>query len=428
MCVLWWEVGVPLATESLNETGRKVSAAKSGGDEKNIVTIDLSSFLCPRCPMRLAIKHGAGATPITLDVPDGADGVATVAALTAAVEAATGVLARSQKLLARGRVLAPPTAPLSAFTGVIDGATLMLLATGGGAPPTAGAAAATARLAARRAADAAAGTAATAPTASLATRARGWAATGVVSLRGAGLIELPVEAVVATATAVDVGGNSLPSLPAALATAMPGVTRLRADHNQLTCVDALPGGLTALNLAFNPALARVPPCVSACVGLVTLNLASCGLTDLPPSLGALTRLTELSVADNTLKGLPEALFEGCGVLASLDARRNAITSLPACLGRPRGGAALSLVALQLDANKIAALPAGMLAACTRLCDLSLSANPLTAATLAADPGFPAYDARRIATANLRLGARVGVDGAFRGAADEEVWAKHAGGK
>ena len=374
-------------------------------------------------PMRLTIKHGA--TPVTLDVPDGA--VATVATLTAAVEVATGILARSQKLLARGRVLAPPTAPLSSFTGVTDGATLMLLATGGGAPPTAGAAAATARLAARRAADGAAGAAATAPTASLATRSRGWAATGVVSLRGAGLMELPAEAVVATATTVDVGGNSLRSLPPRLATAMPAITRLRADHNQLMCVQALPGGLTALDLAFNAALVRVPQCIALCAGLVTLNLASCGLTDLPPSLGALNRLTELNVADNALTGLLDALFEGCGSLASLDARRNAITSLPACLGRP-SGAALSLIALQLDANKVAALPAGMLAACTRLCDLSLSANPLTAATLAADPGFPAYDQRRMAAANRRLGARVGVDGAFRGAADGEAWAKHAGGK
>lgn len=371
--------------------------------------------------MRITVKHGSAT--VAVDLPDGQPH--TVADLTAAVEAATGVFARHQKLVARGRVLAPPTAPLAAF-GVGDGSSLMLLARGG-AGPTVGGAAAAAHVAARRAADAAAGAAATAPTAPLAVRARGWAATGVVSLRGEPGLQgtLPPEALIAHATAVDVGGAGLASLPAALAAAMPRVTRLRADHNALTDVPALPPGLTALDLGYNP-LQFVPAAVAACAALVTLDLSSCGLAALPPSIGDLTRLTALNVAGNQLSSLPAELFTGCTALASLDARRNAIASLPARLGA--AGAAPSLSALNLDSNRLAALPPGMLAACTRLCDLSLESNPLTAQALAADPDYPAYDARRVAAANRRLGARVGAEGAWKGAADGEAWAKHAGGK
>lgn len=322
-----------------------------------------------------------------------------------------------QKLVHKGRILAGKAA-LSA-AGVTDGATVLLLgasgATAGGA--TVGGAAAAAAAGAKRAADGKAALAALGGGArSAADRGARWAALGVVALRGEGVADLDCvpEAASAVATTVDAGANALAALPPAFAAVFPRVARLRLDRNRLTGLPALPLTLTSIDLDGNP-LGRVPASLAALPRLARLSLERCGLTALPPTL-ALPALQELIVADNELAELPASLA-GCPALARLDARGNRATSVdPALATLP------ALKCLMLDGNRLTALPPGFLAAATALSDLSLAGNELTLASLrAADPaGHASFDARRVATANARLAARVDPDGGgWRAVADGE---------
>ena len=62
-----------------------------------------------------------------------------------------------------------------------------------------------------------------------------WAKTGIISLRDAGLAELPgsVWAVGSAARTADFGGNALTALPAGVAS-LTGLSRLRLSHNALS--------------------------------------------------------------------------------------------------------------------------------------------------------------------------------------------------
>lgn len=53
-----------------------------------------------------------------------------------------------------------------------------------------------------------------------------------------------------------------------------------------------------------------------------------------------------------------------------------------------------LKVLQLDGNRIEALPPGLLGGCVSLHTLSLHDNPITPAQLEASPGFEGYSSRR----------------------------------
>ena len=61
--------------------------------------------------------------------------------------------------------------------------------------------------------------------------------------------------------------------------------------------------------------------------LRVLNLNHCGLTSLPPTLGALTNLRELRLAHNRLSGLPKEIGS-LKRLQKLDADHNQLAAIP----------------------------------------------------------------------------------------------------
>lgn len=286
------------------------------------------------------------------------------------LEARTGLIARKQKVMAKGKVVSQNPQATLAAAGITSGAKLMLLAAAGGATgggssaqplqPSAGAAALAAAqlerakaLAARRAAlgggpptsaAAAAAVVARPPPlqqrqGSMQQRAAAWAKTGIASVRDLGLAELPPElfdaAVAGSIRVLDAGGCRLTALPPSMA-ALSGLHRLRLagsslredtldwaalaslaslsalslDRNQLAALPVQACALStlrALSLSGNAELAALPPQVSRLASLRLLALAGCALAELPPQLGACSALEELDVRDNRLAALPPEL-------------------------------------------------------------------------------------------------------------------------
>jgi hypothetical protein len=413
--------------------------------------------------MKITVQHAGKA--IQVDLPD----EATPDDLRTLLVEHTGVLVRAQKLLHKGKVLPFPGLPRStpaaalapkvtlASLGISGGAKLMLLASGGGGGATTAGAAA---LAASRAAAAQATATKRAAVAVAAGAAGGrggggggclavdwaargavWAKTGVITLRDAGLTDLPEAAlgpaVAAAATAADLGSNrGLAALPPAIGQ-WTRLTRLRLSGTGLAALPDSFAGLTRLEtvLLDRAALAAVPPVLRRLPALRVLSLAHNPLLAMldsgagdggegndggdastaapwPPCLEV------LDVSHCRLTALPAGLGASCPRLSLVDARTNAIgPHLPPDLGR--------VATLRLDANRVEGLPPGFLGGPTsRVAVLSLRDNPITAEALRATDGFAAYDARRVAAANKRLAGRTVAEGggsAFSEGADALEW-------
>ena len=102
-----------------------------------------------------------------------------------------------------------------------------------------------------------------------------------------------------------------------------------------------------------------------------LDLRGLGLMELPASVGELTQLQSLNVADNQLTALPEAIGR-LTQLQELDVWANQLTALPELLGR-----LTQLPSLHVWGNQLTALPEA-LGRLTQLQSLNVAHNQLTA--------------------------------------------------
>ena len=119
--------------------------------------------------------------------------------------------------------------------------------------------------------------------------------------------------------------------------------------------------LTELDLAHNQ-LASLPPELAQLANLTRLNLAHNQLASLPPGIGQLAKLQVLDLSNNQLAALPPELGQ-LASLTRLDLSHNPLASLP-----PELGQLASLTRLYLAHNRLASLPPelGQLASLTRL--------------------------------------------------------------
>ncbi|KAK9825664.1 hypothetical protein WJX81_007931 [Elliptochloris bilobata] len=377
--------------------------------------------------MKLTVSHGKANHE--LDVSPNT----TLHALKQLLEALTGALARSQKLICKGRVLGGGDLTVIGAK-LKDGAKLMLLTSGSGALTQGQAAAAQvqrekAAAARRRASEALAQRASQQAMASsgapamLQARAAVWAKTGVIALRGEQppLSQLPPAAMTITSTRVaDFGNNALEALPAALGS-LAALQRLRLSQNRLT-VAGMPTGalaplqhLVVLALDHNR-LDALPVEVCALPRLQRLDVSANALATLPAAVSQLTSLRALVAGQNRLTALPPELG-ACTLLQELDARQNRLSELPAALGR-----LTHLQELLLDDNRLAAVPAALLQGCAALATLSLHSNPITMEALRASEGFQDFDARRCQKHDKQMTMRVmAPQGGFDEGADAVDW-------
>lgn len=116
----------------------------------------------------------------------------------------------------------------------------------------------------------------------------------------------------------------------------------------------------------------VPPALLAGRALTNLNLARCGLTEVPRGVQLLQSLTDLNLGGNRIAAIAED--SGLWALRSLrklSLNRNQLRSLPQAVLR----LAPSLTSLDLSHNRLEELPAGVLAL-HGLGALALSGNPI----------------------------------------------------
>ena len=344
-------------------------------------------------------------------------------------------LARNMRLIAKGKTLADKDTVAAA--GLSDGAKLMMLA--GGAPVVsavckrsrgectplfadAPGAQGTAALSAARGARAPA-VAAPAPLAPGGTAARhaAWSATGLVTLRDAGLTEVPGEvwAVGGVARCLDLCGNPRLGGVGPQVAALGNLTRLHLSGCGLVDAavawDAVCSLSRLQNLVLDQnALTRLPDALGALAALTRLSVAQNALVELPASLCSLASLQTLDVSGNALAALPQDLGS-CSALEELVLTSNRVTALPASLAK-----CLALKVLSADTNHIscAGVPSELLRGCGALTTLSLHGNPCTIEELREIDGYAELDARRRAKADKVLQGRVlGAASAFDEGAD-----------
>lgn len=370
------------------------------------------------------VKHGPATVVIDHLTPS-----ATLRQLQEAIEGATGVMVRKQKLLHKGKQLTAlaPTTTLAA-AGVTAGAKLMLIATAGAAAPTQGAVAMQAvhraraealktRLASRPAVPPPAP-----PAGAMEARAAAWKKTGIASLRDLKLAELPAQlwACGDALRVADLGGNRLTALPPSLS-ALARLQKLRLSLNALADSgmpwDALASltQLVVLALDHN-ALTTLPAALGGLTNLQKLAVDHNALTALPEELGNLTALRALSVGANALAALPPALGR-CIALEELDAAGNAIPEIPAAFSTLK-----ALRTLNLTGNRVGAVPPAVLTGARSLATLALHGCPITMEELRETPGFAAFEARRVAKYDKQVDMKVlGQGGGFHDAADVHEW-------
>jgi Leucine-rich repeat (LRR) protein len=279
--------------------------------------------------LSLQVKHGSAMISL-----DQLTETSTLLQLQEAIEHATGVMARKQKLLCKGRVLtALPASTTLKTAHVVNGAKIMLLTTAGGAQSQGAAALQAsqkakmealkerlkssngARVTSSSSSLLATTTAATAST--MQARIDAWSKTGIAALRDLKLTELPPEMFTNTLCCdnirvLDLGGNNFSALP-------PSISNLKK--------------LQKLRLSFNLLTDQGMPWDALCsmTQLVVLALDHNNLVEILESISNLFNLQKLTLDHNNLARLPEKAFSGLVSLKALTLNANLLIQLPTSL-------------------------------------------------------------------------------------------------
>lgn len=170
------------------------------------------------------------------------------------------------------------------------------------------------------------------------------------------------------------------------------LTHLDMSNNRMTGMAAMaellpfPPTLVTLNLSGNRFLKLPDRFFLAFPLLENLSLASCGLSVLPPDVGAATRLKRLDVSSNYLRSLPKEFGRllSRGTLTALDLSHNELEQLPADLARLQ--LHLKLRRLDLSGNPfVRQLPVPRPTAATPQSSLATTNEPLPGAPPARSP-------------------------------------------
>lgn len=153
-------------------------------------------------------------------------------------------------------------------------------------------------------------------------------------------------------------------------------TRVGRENPQFS-VDALPNFtlLTSFNASSFSLPGQIPNWFGQRLGsLQVLDLRSCGIIGIvPPSLGNLTNLTSLYLADNRLNGSIPSSFASLKNLSTLDISSNSLSGpIPPGIGNLSG-----LQHLNLSGNKLSGSLPGQLGDLGNLVNLDLSFNDLS---------------------------------------------------
>ena len=177
---------------------------------------------------------------------------------------------------------------------------------------------------------------------------------------------------------LDLGGNSLASLPANVFNDLPSLQTLDLDGNSLASLSANAfdglSSLERLDLSGNSLTSLPANVFNGLSSLQTLDLSDNSLASVPAdAFNGLPSLRTLTMSDNSLASVPADAFNGLPSLRTLTMSRNSLTSVPAKAfsGVP------SLQTLQLSTNSLTSMHVEAFAGLTSLTGLNLSENSLS---------------------------------------------------
>uniref|UniRef100_A0A0E0QZX2 Leucine-rich repeat-containing N-terminal plant-type domain-containing protein n=1 Tax=Oryza rufipogon TaxID=4529 RepID=A0A0E0QZX2_ORYRU len=245
---------------------------------------------------------------------------------------------------------------------------------------------------------------------------------------------------------LDVSNNCIEAIPQEIA-ALRSLQKLILTANDiadgniswegLTCVQTL----TVLSLSQNRTRVMLGQQYQRCQGNLS-TVADYGpagkaqLVTLPSSLGSITHLRELRIANNRLENLPVEI----GLLKHLEiliANNNRITSLPSSIGGCESlnevdlssnhlaelpeafGNLQHLKALSVRNNGLTSLPSAFFIKCSQLITLDLHGTEITNDVLRQVDGWEEFDERRRKKHQKQLDFRVGSSGVFDEGADDD---------
>ncbi|KAG8091812.1 hypothetical protein GUJ93_ZPchr0012g19803 [Zizania palustris] len=250
-------------------------------------------------------------------------------------------------------------------------------------------------------------------------RSERWKLTGIIALSDCSLKAVPEEVwdCGSSIRVLDCSNNCIESIPQEIAA-------LKSLHKLILTANDITDG----NISWEGLL-----CVQT---LTVLSLSQNRLVTLPSSLGSLTYLRELRIANNRLENLPVEI----GLLKHLEllvASNNRITSLPSSIGDceslievdlssnllvelPEAFVNLQyLKALHLRNNGLTSLPSNLFKKCWRLITLDLHGTGITNDVLRQVEGWEEFDERRRKKHQKQLDFRVGSSGVFDEGADDD---------
>ncbi|KAF0931016.1 hypothetical protein E2562_039251 [Oryza meyeriana var. granulata] len=239
-----------------------------------------------------------------------------------------------------------------------------------------------------------------------------WKATGIIALSDSSLKAVPEEVwgCGSSIRVLDVSNNYIEAIPQEIA-ALKSLHKLILTANDipdaniswegLICVQTL----TVLSLSQNR-LVTLPSSLGSMTHLRELRIANNRLEKLPVEIRLLKHLEILIASNNRITSLPSSIGD-CESLKEVDLSSNLLAELPEAFGNLQ-----YLKVLSLRNNGLTSLPSAFFMKCWRLVTLDLHGTEITNDILRQVEGWEEFDERRRKKHQKQLDFRVGSSGVF----------------
>ncbi|CAN6293359.1 unnamed protein product [Urochloa humidicola] len=157
----------------------------------------------------------------------------------------------------------------------------------------------------------------------------------------------------------------------------------------------------------------MPSTLGSLTSLRELRIANNRLDSLPIEIGSLKHLQILIANNNRITTLPSSIGD-CESLTEVDLSSNLLTELPEAFGK-----LCNLKVLHLRNNGLTSLPSTLFKKCTQLITLDLHGTEITNDVLRQVEGWEEFDERRRQKHQKQLDFRVGSSGVFDEGADDD---------
>uniref|UniRef100_A0A0D9XKA0 Ubiquitin-like domain-containing protein n=1 Tax=Leersia perrieri TaxID=77586 RepID=A0A0D9XKA0_9ORYZ len=246
-----------------------------------------------------------------------------------------------------------------------------------------------------------------------------WKATGIIALSNSRLKAVPEEVwgCGSSIRILDVSDNCIEAIPQEIS-ALKSLQKLILTANDiadgsiswegLICVQTL----TILSLSRNR-LVTLPSSLGSMTHLRELRIANNSLENLPVEIGLLKNLEFLIASNNRITSLPSSIGD-CESLKEVDLSSNLLAELPEAFGNLQ-----NLKVLSLRNNGLTSLPSAFFIKCWRLITLDLHGTEITNDILRQVEGWEEFDERRRKKHQKQLDFRVGSSGVFDEGADDD---------